>query len=130
MTATARKGDYPQAWRDGTIQRKIYERAGWRCEHCGMEFTPGTTLARTARRADGSPVVLTVHHINGDKSDVRYENLVALCQRCHLHIQALWKPGDVLPAYWPQPPEWIAKRGLAWRRNGQMRLPFAEGMGR
>ncbi|MCZ7544939.1 MAG: hypothetical protein M5R40_16085 [Anaerolineae bacterium] len=21
-------------------------------------------------------------------------NLVALCQRCHLHVQALWRPGD------------------------------------
>lgn len=32
--------------------------------------------------------VLTVHHLNGIKVDCRWWNLVALCQRCHLTIQA------------------------------------------
>lgn len=31
--------------------------------------------------------ILTVHHLNGRKHDLRWWNLVALCQRCHLHIQ-------------------------------------------
>ena len=31
--------------------------------------------------------ILTVHHLNGDKLDCRWWNLVALCQRCHLTIQ-------------------------------------------
>ncbi len=32
--------------------------------------------------------VLTVHHLNGVKHDCRWWNLVSLCQRCHLTIQA------------------------------------------
>ncbi len=31
--------------------------------------------------------VLTTHHLNGDKADCRWWNLVPLCQRCHLLIQ-------------------------------------------
>lgn len=31
--------------------------------------------------------VLTVHHLNGVKWDLRWWNLAALCQRCHLTIQ-------------------------------------------
>jgi len=31
--------------------------------------------------------VLTVHHMDGDKSNVVWWNLVALCQVCHLQIQ-------------------------------------------
>jgi hypothetical protein len=32
--------------------------------------------------------VLTVHHLDGDKANCRWWNLAALCQRCHLEIQA------------------------------------------
>lgn len=32
--------------------------------------------------------ILTVHHLNGIKHDCRWWNLVALCQRCHLSVQA------------------------------------------
>lgn len=32
--------------------------------------------------------ILTVHHLNGVKADCRWWNLVSLCQRCHLEIQA------------------------------------------
>lgn len=32
--------------------------------------------------------ILTVHHLNGVKADLRWWNLVSLCQRCHLTIQA------------------------------------------
>lgn len=31
--------------------------------------------------------ILTVHHINGRKHDLRWWNLAALCQRCHLIVQ-------------------------------------------
>jgi hypothetical protein len=31
--------------------------------------------------------ILTVHHLNGRKHDLRWWNLVSLCQRCHLYIQ-------------------------------------------
>lgn len=31
--------------------------------------------------------ILTVHHLDGNKGNCRWWNLVALCQRCHLTIQ-------------------------------------------
>lgn len=34
----------------------------------------------------------TVHHLNGDKSNCLWWNLLALCQRCHLTIQARVNP--------------------------------------
>lgn len=41
--------------------------------------------------------VLTVHHLDGNKANCRWWNLVALCQRCHLAIQ-----GKVVMArVWP-----------------------------
>lgn len=113
---------YPLEWYSGRIQLDLHNRVGWRCEHCGMEFEPGSTLARTARRRDGRPVVLTVHHLDGDPANCDWTNLLACCQTCHLHIQAVWKPGGVLPAHWPQPPRWIAERGLPYVPSEQLML--------
>ena len=77
-----RHGLLEPSWRAG----------GWspcdeRCAHdvTGAQYTPNK---------DGSyqPLVqwrvLTVHHLTGDKADCRWWNLAALCQRCHLEIQA------------------------------------------
>lgn len=36
--------------------------------------------------------MLTVHHLDGDKANCRWWNLLALCQSCHLSIQ-----GRVIP---------------------------------
>lgn len=36
--------------------------------------------------------ILTVHHFDGDKANCRWWNLLALCQRCHLKIQARVNP--------------------------------------
>jgi hypothetical protein len=38
--------------------------------------------------------VLTVHHLDGDKHNLRWWNLAALCQRCHLHIQGKVRMSD------------------------------------
>ena len=54
--------------------------------------------------------VLTVHHLDGDKANCTIGNLVALCQKCHLRIQAAYVPGQLtLPGYTPQ---WMVRRGL------------------
>jgi len=65
------------------ISLHVRERAGWRCELCR---TKQNMLTRS-----GGPVVLTVHHINGDLSDNRRVNLIALCQRCHLRLNLPFK---------------------------------------
>jgi hypothetical protein len=114
--------DYPPEWKSGDIQRTIYALAGWRCEHCGCEFVPGSTKARYALNADGKPRILTVHHLDGNPANCEYSNLVALCQNCHLHIQGVWKPGGILPADWPQPPDWILIRDLSWQSSPQLVL--------
>jgi len=103
---------YPLAWNSGLIQADIYARAGWRCEHCGMQFPEGSTKACDSRRRDGLPMILTVHHLDGVPSNGDYTNLVALCQRCHLHVQATWRPGQPLPPAWENLPIWMIVRGI------------------
>lgn len=123
MTAAAQPiPTYPLEWYSGKIQLELHNRIGWRCEHCGAQFTPGNTKHPTITNADGKPLILTVHHLDSNPAHCDWTNLLACCQRCHLHIQAVWKPGGVLPAHWPQPPGWIAIRNLPYRKNGQLPL--------
>jgi len=69
--------EYPDNWQE--ISKRIrFERAGNKCEWCGAENHKPHPIT-------GSKVVLTVAHLNHVKSDVREENLKALCQRCHLN---------------------------------------------
>ncbi|MGM9530406.1 HNH endonuclease [Intestinibacter sp.] len=42
-----------------------------KCEECGI----------TEWR--GKPITIQLHHINGDRSDNRVENLRMLCPNCH-----------------------------------------------
>ena len=114
---------YPPEWLDGSIQRVMYARANWTCEHCGMEFEPGTTFAKTARNRNGQPVILTVHHLDGNPANCSWRNLLACCQRCHLHIQGIWKPGGILPQVWEKNiPAWLVERGLAYETSPQLKL--------
>ena len=94
------------------VKDLIRQQAGNRCERCahpyekGMgEWSPcdrhcthdgpvrvdyddyaGTGGSRSWTEAQWR--ILTVHHLNGVKHDLRWWNLAALCQRCHLTIQA------------------------------------------
>ena len=111
-------GDYPPEWLTGEIQQKQYERAEWRCEHCGMDFVPGSTKAITARNKDEKPVILTVHHLDGNPANCDWQNLLACCQRCHLHIQGVWKPGGVIPPQWGMVPAWLMARSLPFEFFG------------
>lgn len=87
--------DYPDNWEE--IANDIKDQAGWKCEHCGH---PHDTV---------SGYMLTVHHLDMNKANCTYENLLACCQRCHLHIQAVYKPGQLM-LFDPYP--WAVKRGL------------------
>ena len=62
---------------------------------------------------------------DGNKANCDWTNLLACCQRCHLHIQGRWQPGGVLPPEWGVP-EWVTERGLAYRQVVQHAL-FEEG---
>lgn len=52
-------------------------RADNKCEWCGAENYQPHPIT-------GSKVILTVAHIDRDKTNNRFLNLAALCQKCHL----------------------------------------------
>jgi len=66
--------EYPPNWPE--ISLKVKAAAGWICVRCG------SSDSRSGWR------ILTVHHLDGDKSNCRWWNLPPLCQRCHLSVQA------------------------------------------
>lgn len=66
--------EYPDSWPE--IAEQIKKEAGYKCERCKH---PNDIK---------SGHVLTVHHLDGNKANCERWNLAALCQRCHLHIQA------------------------------------------
>jgi hypothetical protein len=100
---------YPDDWE--AISLRIRERAGQRCEWCGLEngalgyrddtgtFHHVPIEFADAYELDGIrlfKIMLTVAHLGApkpdglpgdkrDKQDCRDENLAALCQRCHLN---------------------------------------------
>lgn len=78
-----RHGGPMRAWvRDHTEER--WEPFDPTPEACGPAVD---TLIESGSRAQAAWRILTVHHLNEVKADLRWWNLVALCQRCHLLIQ-------------------------------------------
>lgn len=92
--------DYPENWK--LIADAVKERAEWRCVRCGhRQERPGEPAQcdqRCQHKRDGKQRVLTVHHLDGDKSNSEWWNLAALCQVCHLHVQAVYHP-DQIPLF-------------------------------
>jgi hypothetical protein len=100
-------GDYAD---DGKARRlSVREAAGHRCIRCGHPFESGKHGKGEWSPCDekcthGGPVrsvgitieaqwrVLTVHHLDGDKSNDAWWNTLALCQRCHLQVQTRVDP--------------------------------------
>ncbi len=68
------KGEYPPNWKE--IANQVKEEAGWKCVRCNHPHDPEAGYC------------LTVHHLDIDPSNCRWWNIPALCQRCHLTIQA------------------------------------------
>jgi len=68
---------YPDDWEE--IRQAILARAENKCELCGAEN-------HKPHWKTGSIVVLTIHHIDRDKTNNSEINLIALCQRCHLRL--------------------------------------------
>lgn len=60
------------------IRKACREREGNKCIRCSSPSVPGR--------------ILTVHHFDGNKANDEWWNLLALCQVCHLQIQAKVDP--------------------------------------
>jgi len=87
---------YHENWK--WISRQTIADAGDRCELCyapnraiirrdKTDVHPWRVVERQKDDYEGDvKVVLTVHHINHDKSDNSKQNLIALCQKCHLRL--------------------------------------------
>jgi 5-methylcytosine-specific restriction endonuclease McrA len=86
-------GEYPEDWNE--IAFEIKSAADFKCEHCGHPNDPPAGYT------------LTVHHLDTEKGNSDISNLVALCQRCHLHFQNK-DPGT--QGWLFGIPEWLAKR--------------------
>lgn len=67
--------------------------------------------------------ILTVHHLTGVKGDLRWWNLAALCQRCHLQIQGRVR----MERTWPwEHSEWFrpyVAGYYAWMYRGENLTP-------
>jgi hypothetical protein len=79
------------------IRRLILKRAGNCCEKCGIENhnpipdcdpdAPMPTLFELPHVHVDAPsrvAILTIAHIDHDRTNNRFENLAAWCQKCHL----------------------------------------------
>lgn len=71
-------GEYPDDWPQ--IATGVKQAAGMKCIRCSHPHDVA------------SGYVLTVHHFDGNKSNCRWWNLMALCQRCHLKVQGKVNP--------------------------------------
>jgi hypothetical protein len=83
-------GEYPPDWDDKA--REIKEAAGWKCERCGIPHN----LAENR--------MMTVHHLDGNKTNCEPYNLACLCRPCHLKMHHLFCP-DQLWLF--PPPAWL-----------------------
>jgi hypothetical protein len=105
-------GDYPANYPDkheGAVRR-----ANGRCEHCGtddMYLTP-----------DGHVSGLRLLHINGDRADCRWQNLVLLCRDDYSSVVHGWAIGRPMPKSWIGVPYWIIRRKLEYAGPQQLLL--------
>lgn len=124
---------YPLAWHE-TVKHLVREQAGNRCVRCGHPYAKGAgewSRCDSICTHDG-PVrgyltgqldglvqearwrILTVHHLRlglEAKRDLRWWNLAALCQRCHLQIQGK----VVMERIWPwSHTEWFEPYAAGW----------------
>jgi hypothetical protein len=77
---------YPKDWKQ--ISLRIRERAGWRCEGSPGIYPHCRAAHGLPHPVTGSKVVLTVAHQDHTPENCADENLMAMCQRCHLTYDA------------------------------------------
>lgn len=64
------------------IAREVKDRAGWKCQKCGIQCRRPGEPFDTHRRT------LTVAHLNHTPEDCSAGNLMAMCAPCHLRYDA------------------------------------------
>ena len=77
------KDRYPKNWKQ--IREHILERAGNRCECCGVENHTYRLNPKTGKRAY---IVLTIAHLDHIPEHCDPSNLRAWCQKCHNEYDA------------------------------------------
>ncbi|MDL0126520.1 HNH endonuclease signature motif containing protein [Halobacterium salinarum] len=73
---------------EGDFREAVYAAWGQECLVCGRSPEGWLNTTRGERRQDK----LSLHHINGDDTDDRVENVIPLCQSCHVHIHKVDEP--------------------------------------
>ena len=80
---------YPANWPE--IAREVKDRANWRCQCCHHPHESKSVrrdcVPECAHPADDLLRGLGVHHLDDNKANCHWSNLVALCQVCHLRMQ-------------------------------------------
>jgi protein-arginine kinase activator protein McsA len=120
---------YPANW--NVISQRIRERAGNKCEVCGVKNHRYITRSENGWQysSEGAwndykngfsktkvvKVILTVAHLNHNPADCRDENLKAMCQQCHLRYDAKLHAGNAAITR-------KAKKQTALLANGQGQL--------
>ncbi len=72
------RGEYTADWK--AVATAVKNEAGWCCVRCKHPHHYASWH------------VLTVHHLDGDKGNNAWWNVLPLCQRCHLSIQGRVAP--------------------------------------
>lgn len=80
--------NYPSNWKT-EIRPAILKRADNKCEFCGLEnysFGVRDKNGVFKKTKNGClKIVLTIAHLDHDTTNNSYDNLKALCQKCHLN---------------------------------------------
>lgn len=74
MPRSSSGGSYPPDWNE--IADRVKKEANGCCVRCGHPHDPSSGFS------------LTVHHLDMNPANCEWWNLAALCQRCHLSVQA------------------------------------------
>jgi hypothetical protein len=89
------KTGYPANWSEISITLRNW--TNHYCEVCSHHHDVSTWH------------ILTVHHLDGNPNNNDWRNLLVCCQRCHLHVQAAYRPGQQVLFV---KPAWMTIRGL------------------
>ena len=74
--------------RPTNLEEAVFDRWGRACVVCGR--TPEEWLETDLGTRRQSK--LSFHHVNGDDTDDRVENVIPLCQSCHVHVHRVDEP--------------------------------------